>query len=612
MQRILLIVAMLLLATPALAGVTITATQQGTDGNVVVSYTATANVRAFAFDIDVNGGVTIDSIHDYNVGDTNGYGIFPGRFRDYYNSTSPNWVDPCYTPVAPSGDPGAQGGLRTAGITVELGSLGADLSSIRSGTLFSLDFNSHGVATDANLTLTVNTTRGGIVDDNGYAFVKDVNLTLNGCALKFTIPCINIPAIVGGNMTDANTALTTAGFTNPPSITYECNETYPVPGTVCRQDTGCVPSSTIVHYVVSTGHCCINIPAILGDSMTDANSAIRTVGLTGTIVITYECNCVYPLNHVIRQDTGCVAPGATINYVVNSCTSIPNILNSSMTDANTALTTAGFTNPPSITYECNNTYASGKVCRQDTGCVPPSTIVHYVVSLGSAPAAPGAPSVPISDADGAYTVSWTASAGATSYQLDSNDPCAGTTIYPSWVNIYSGTALSFSEKVGGGKWLYRVRACNACGCSAYVTGPNTCVVSECLKSTATGYADWVKWRHPACWCFRRQCRGDTDGKKAGTWVSLTPDLTNFKAAYTQSDANLVALACPSGTTGRICGICADLNHAKQGTRVSLNPDLTTFKQYYTQPDVNVPCCDTAAPAGDCTLLAGDPYNFWTN
>jgi hypothetical protein len=90
-------------------------------------------------------------------------------------------------------------------------------------------------------------------------------------------------------------------------------------------------------------------------------------------------------------------------------------------------------------------------------------------------------------------------------------------------------------------------------------------------------------------------------------------LNNFKAAYAKTDAVLVALACPwNATTGRICGVCSDLNHAKAGTRVSLNPDLNTFKVYYAKPDATVTCCDTAAPANDCTLVAGDAFNFWTN
>ncbi len=61
----------------------------------------------------------------------------------------------------------------------------------------------------------------------------------------------------------------------------------------------------------------------------------------------------------------------------------------------------------------------------------------------------------------------------------------------------------------------------------------------------------------------------------------------------------------------IPGVCADINHSKTGVRVQ-SGDLTTFKLYYGKTDTITKCCDTAAPAGDCILVAGDPYNFWTN
>ncbi len=79
------------------------------------------------------------------------------------------------------------------------------------------------------------------------------------------------------------------------------------------------------------------------------------------------------------------------------------------------------------------------------------------------------------DADGKYIVSWTASAEAATYQLESSAPASGTTIYPLWVQVYSGTAITFNEKVGGGTWSYRVKATNACGSSAYTDGSNTCL-----------------------------------------------------------------------------------------------------------------------------------------
>jgi len=126
-----LALAVVLLAAPAWADVTITVTKIS-DTKVAIGYDATSElpelVRAFALDLTVTDGNIVD-INDYAVGDDNhGYGIFPGNFSLYItvNGTTgkvDSWDDPNYTPVAPADDPGALGGLDTNGITVEMGSL---------------------------------------------------------------------------------------------------------------------------------------------------------------------------------------------------------------------------------------------------------------------------------------------------------------------------------------------------------------------------------------------------------------------------------------------------------------------------------------------------------
>jgi len=130
MRKMILALAVVLLAAPAWAVVTITLTDLG-DNKVAIGYDARSEspklVRAFALDVNVADG-TIDDINGYAIGDDNGgYGIFPGNFSRYItvlaNGTVDNWSDPNYTPVAPADDPGALGGLGTDGITIEMGSL---------------------------------------------------------------------------------------------------------------------------------------------------------------------------------------------------------------------------------------------------------------------------------------------------------------------------------------------------------------------------------------------------------------------------------------------------------------------------------------------------------
>lgn len=95
---------------------------------------------------------------------------------------------------------------------------------------------------------------------------------------------------------------------------------------------------------------------------------------------------------------------------------------------------------------------------------PPSTV----------PAAPKSISYPESSRTGKYAIRWSASNSAASYQLErlirsrrGND---------TWTRIYSGSALTFSENVGSGRYLYRVRAVNSKGISNWRIGKEYCEV----------------------------------------------------------------------------------------------------------------------------------------
>lgn len=195
MQRILLIAAMLLPVASAMAATPhvdiaadVNATPFNIDGvahkTVTITYNATdVNVRAFALDINVDNGMNIGdrALRDFKVGESNsvskGYGIFPGRFRDFINPTLPNWQDPNYSPDTPWNSPGAENtGRGWSKIVVELGTLysGDANKPNLSGTLFTFDVNSEG-NNDCNLKVAVNALRGGIVGQDA-AQITDTNL----------------------------------------------------------------------------------------------------------------------------------------------------------------------------------------------------------------------------------------------------------------------------------------------------------------------------------------------------------------------------------------------------------------------------------------------------
>jgi len=209
MRRILLIGAMLLMATPAFAALSITATA---DNNVVtISYSRSSSdpcVRAFALEVTIASPAVIQEIWDYNTGESNkpanqgggGYGIFPGQFRDHINASSPNWIDPNYNPVAPSGDPGASGtGLGTNKIIIELGTLykGDTNRPGTSGTLCKLGIGcGEGASSgDYALSLVTNSNRGGVVNENGDA----MSPTLNGTTVTVNCAvCSDCPLDIAG------------------------------------------------------------------------------------------------------------------------------------------------------------------------------------------------------------------------------------------------------------------------------------------------------------------------------------------------------------------------------------------------------------------------------
>ncbi len=171
MKKLIVLMAVCLLAGSAVADVRIIVDPNGNLASINYE-TDGEMVRAFALDITVDAG-TITGITNFirgeSTADMPGYGIFPanfGRFITVDGETGEvtDWDIAEYTPVADPCDPGALGGLGTDGITIEMGALyyPADDSSPNapptSGTLCTLV-----VSDAANLTVTLNEARGGVV-----------------------------------------------------------------------------------------------------------------------------------------------------------------------------------------------------------------------------------------------------------------------------------------------------------------------------------------------------------------------------------------------------------------------------------------------------------------
>jgi hypothetical protein len=142
---------------------------------------------------------------------------------------------------------------------------------------------------------------------------------------------------------------------------------------------------------------------------------------------------------------------------------------------------------------------------------------------------------------------------------------------------------------------------NPIDCSTIIT---INVSSQCMKSATTPASirtDWVTWGKPRCWCYERNCRGDSDGVQAGViWVGPV-DLNLLKATYMKSVAVLQTI--PNG-------ICADFDHLPTGV-IRVGPaDLNTIKAYYMKPVASVPVCVQSPNYYFwCTPPATCPANF---
>ncbi|HEY7641621.1 MAG TPA: fibronectin type III domain-containing protein [Steroidobacteraceae bacterium] len=122
-------------------------------------------------------------------------------------------------------------------------------------------------------------------------------------------------------------------------------------------------------------------------------------------------------------------------------------------------------------------YYRVRSCVTATSCGPRRYGANPIlVQRPPIPGVPGTMTIPASDIDGAYTVSWVASTGTvTAYEL-----------YQATNAAFTGQSLAYSGATasanltgrGNGTYYYRVRACNtSVSCSGYRTGGNAAVVT---------------------------------------------------------------------------------------------------------------------------------------
>jgi hypothetical protein len=319
MKKILLVVAMLIIAAPVLATVSVTATDKGS-GVVEVKYNCSAaeKVRAFALDITVDNGSVINNIRDFNRGESKkpggGYGIFPGKFAALINPASPNWADTNYNPVAPVGDPNAKSGLGTNAITVELGTLYVDVNSPgTSGLLFRLDVNGNG-ATDCNLSIALNSTRGSIVLEDATLAPSPV---LTGTKVTFPPSCVTPTNEVGAAKATAEGVWTGQGFTlGAATAVVDCAHL----GLIISQDTACVTLPNSINYSYGVAPA---VPNVVGMTDAAAVTALTNAGFVIGTDVNVACDGLTPVGSVCSSNPAAGATPGCGTTVILSIVSYP-------------------------------------------------------------------------------------------------------------------------------------------------------------------------------------------------------------------------------------------------------------------------------------------------
>jgi hypothetical protein len=132
--------------------------------------------------------------------------------------------------------------------------------------------------------------------------------------------------------------------------------------------------------------------------------------------------------------------------------------------------------------------------------------------------------------------------------------------------------------------------------------------TDCVKSTAFFYNDWLKFGRPSCWCYPRNCRGDADGLKMGSvmpgfWYVGTNDLLILISAWQIKEP-------PKGPGIWGNAICADFDRKEEGNIIvgfwRIGPgDLNILIKYW---QIKEPPRGTGVP--DC--MDTGHYNFFVN
>lgn len=186
----------------------------------------------------------------------------------------------------------------------------------------------------------------------------------------------------------------------------------------------------------------------------------------------------------------------------------------------------------SATGHGNGTYSYQVSACNASGCGPASTVNSASVLLppGNAPAL----SVPGSSSTGAYTVSWSGVATATSYALQEQVNAGA------WNTVLTGSSTSWNASGrGNATYGYHVQACNSSGCGSWSGVGNVTVLlppasAPTLSVAARNYAS----SYSVSWTSVSTATGYTLVERAngGSWATVQSNGATAWTANNHGDA----------------------------------------------------------------------------
>ncbi|MDA8197188.1 MAG: PASTA domain-containing protein [Actinomycetota bacterium] len=195
------------------------------------------------------------------------------------------------------------------------------------------------------------------------------------------------PNVVSLTLSQAKSSILRSQLT-PGAISYQNDPSIPS-GSVISEDPfpgAKLKQNSKIALVVSTGPAPVNVPNVVGASLSGADYSLITAGLSSTVTSQYSETV--PSGFVISQSpaSGSLKVGSVVALVESkgpAPRSVPNLIGDSQSAAQSALTSIGLVASASTAY--SDTVAAGQVISQSVAAgnmVARGTTISFVVSLG--------------------------------------------------------------------------------------------------------------------------------------------------------------------------------------------------------------------------------------